>query len=94
MVRIELTSPVAYLTQEGSGPIKEHVATIYFAQHPPETTLPVCVFTPLAADVFENKVKMVQNLIVPWPSIRSIAYTVELEQAQETDSSGITHDAL
>lgn len=94
MVRIELTSPVAYLTQEGGGAMKEHVATIYFAQHPPDTALQVCVFTPLAADVFENKVKMVQNLIVPWSSIRSIAYTVELEQAQETDSSGITHEAL
>ncbi len=94
MVRIELTSPVAYLTQEGSGPMKEHVATIYFAQHPPDTNLPVCVFTPLSADVHENRVKLTQNLIVPWGSIRSIAYTVELEQAQETDSSGITHEAL
>ncbi len=94
MVRIELVSPAAYLTQEGSGPIKEHVATVYFAQHPPDTALAVCVFTPLAADVYENKVKMVQNLIVPWPSIRSIAYTVELEQAQATDEAGFTHEAL
>jgi hypothetical protein len=94
MVRIELTSPVAYLTQEGGGPMKEHVATIYFAQHPPDTNLPVCMFTPLSADVHENKVKLTQNLIVPWGSIRSIAYTVELEQAQETDASGITHEAL
>ena len=94
MVRIELTSPVAYLTQEGGGPMKEHVATIYLAQHPPDTNLPVCMFTPLSADVHENKVKLTQNLIVPWGSIRSIAYTVELEQAQETDASGITHEAL
>lgn len=94
MVRIELVSPVTYLSKTESEQYKGRVANIFFAKHPPDINLPVCVFLPLTVDETQEKVPVVQNVIVPWQSVRSIAFIVELEELEETEVQGITQIQL